>query len=85
MGVLTGKPLSVGGSINRPEATGYGLVFIAQIAIRDKWNKEMKKAKCALSGSGNVSQYAADMLLKIGAKVVTMSDSNGVLVFPSKF
>lgn len=74
--------MSVGGSHFRPEATGYGLVYIAKLAIEDKLKSKLQNAKCAISGSGNVAQYAADMLLKLGAKVVTMSDSNGTLVFP---
>lgn len=82
VGVLTGKPASIGGSFYRPEATGYGLVYIAKLAIEDKLKINLKNKKCAISGSGNVAQYAADKLLKLGAKVLTLSDSDGVLVFP---
>ncbi len=81
-GILTGKPVSVGGSYFRPEATGYGLVYIAKLAIEDRLKSTLEDAKCAISGSGNVARYAADMLLKLGATVITLSDSNGTLVFP---
>lgn len=74
--------MSVCGSHFRPEATGYGLVYIAKLAIEDKLKSTLQNAKCAISGSGNVARYAADMLLKLGAKVVTMSDSDGTLIFP---
>ena len=79
--VLTGKALPLGGSHIRPEATGYGTVYIAKLAIEDKLNKHLKKSRCAISGSGNVSQYAAEKLLQLGAKIISMSDSNGVLYF----
>jgi len=79
--VLTGKSLLFGGSHIRPEATGYGTVYIAKLAIEDKLNSYLKRSRCAISGSGNVSQYAAQKLLQFGAKVISMSDSNGVLVF----
>ena len=81
-GVLTGKSTSIGGSFIRPEATGYGLVYIAKLAIEDKnggQGEALRGAICAISGSGNVAQYAAQKLLEFGAKVVTFSDSNGVL------
>jgi len=80
-GVLTGKSLLFGGSYIRPEATGYGTVYIAKLAIEDKLNKSLSGSRCVISGSGNVSQYAAEKLLQLGAKVLTVSDSNGVLVF----
>lgn len=82
-GILTGKPISIGGSFYRPEATGYGLVYIAKLAIEDKLKTTLKNKKCAISGSGNVAQYAADKLIQLGAKVITLSDSSGVLVFPN--
>jgi len=94
-GVLTGKSVSIGGSYFRPEATGYGLVYIAKLAIERHGNKgqvDYGKSKtpisslsgqnCAISGSGNVAQYAAQKLLELEAKVVTLSDSNGCLYFP---
>uniref|UniRef100_A0A7S2AB97 glutamate dehydrogenase (NADP(+)) n=1 Tax=Trieres chinensis TaxID=1514140 RepID=A0A7S2AB97_TRICV len=80
-GVLTGKSLLFGGSPFRPEATGYGLVYIAKIAIEKKLGKTLAGARCAVSGSGNVAQYAAQKLMEFGANVITVSDSNGVLVF----
>lgn len=80
-GVLTGKSPLFGGSPLRPEATGYGLVYIAQLAIRKKFNRSLEGLRCAVSGSGNVAQYAVKKLLELGAKVITVSDSNGVLIF----
>jgi glutamate dehydrogenase (NADP+) len=87
-GVLTGKSLLLGGSPLRPEATGYGLVYMAQIAVQNvllssprQKQSGLQGMRCAVSGSGNVAQYAAHKLLQLGAIVVTMSDSNGVLVF----
>ena len=80
-GVLTGKSILFGGSHIRPEATGYGLVYISKIAIEKKLGKSLQGARCAVSGSGNVAQYAALKLMQLGAKVITMSDSNGVLIF----
>ncbi|CAJ1968040.1 unnamed protein product [Cylindrotheca closterium] len=92
-GVLTGKSLAFGGSPLRPEATGYGLVYIAKLAMEDQRKKDckddkdaednnvLKGVKCKVSGSGNVAQYAAQKLLELGAKVMTMSDSNGALIF----
>lgn len=80
-GVLTGKSVNIGGSFERTEATGYGLVYIAQLAIRDKHHDDLKDKICAVSGSGNVAQYTCRKLLEFGAKVVTVSDSNGVLYF----
>jgi len=80
-GVLTGKPFLLGGSLMRPEATGFGLVYMAMIAVEKK-GESLVGAKCAVSGAGNVAQYTAKKLIEIGAKVVTMNDSNGTLVFP---
>lgn len=80
-GVLTGKSILFGGSHIRPEATGYGLVYISKIAIEKTLGKSLQGARCAVSGSGNVAQYAALKLMQLGAKVITMSDSNGVLIF----
>jgi glutamate dehydrogenase (NADP+) len=86
-GILTGKSEVLGGSPLRPEATGYGLVYITQLAINDSSKRlskvapPLKKASCAISGSGNVAQYAAKKLIEFGAKVVTMSDSSGTLAF----
>ncbi|KAL7556799.1 hypothetical protein ACA910_005236 [Epithemia clementina (nom. ined.)] len=80
-GVLTGKSLLFGGSPLRPEATGYGLVYMAKLAVDRKLKRSLEGMRCAVSGSGNVAQYAAQKLLHFKAKVVTMSDSSGVLVF----
>ncbi len=80
-GVLTGKGLEWGGSLIRPEATGYGAVYFAQemLATRDL---DMKGKIAVVSGSGNVSQYATEKLIQLGAKVVTLSDSNGFIHDP---
>ena len=80
-GVLTGKSLNFGGSPLRPEATGWGLVYMTQLAVQRKFKERMRSLRCAVSGSGNVAQYAVEKLIELGALVVTMSDSNGVLVF----
>ncbi|MBW7864379.1 MAG: NADP-specific glutamate dehydrogenase [Candidatus Hydrogenedens sp.] len=80
-GVLTGKALNWGGSLIRPEATGYGAVYFAQnmLATRDE-NLEGKV--CTVSGSGNVAQYTIEKLNDLGAKAVTLSDSNGYIYDP---
>ena len=75
-GVLTGKGLSYGGSLIRPEATGYGCVYFANYML-EKAGKDIKGKQCLISGSGNVAQFAAEKLISLGAKVVTMSDSSG--------
>jgi glutamate dehydrogenase (NADP+) len=80
-GVLTGKSLNFGGSPLRPEATGYGLVYMTQLAVQKKLKKSLEGMRCAVSGSGNVAQYAVEKLLELHAKVITVSDSSGVLVF----
>lgn len=77
-GVLTGKGLSWGGSLIRPEATGYGCVYFVQEMLKTK-KKSLKGTVCTISGSGNVAQYTAEKLIQLGAKVVTMSDSNGFI------
>jgi len=79
--VLTGKSLLLGGSPIRPEATGYGLVYISKLVIEKQLGCSLNNARCAISGSGNVAQYAAQKLMQLGAKVITISDSNGVLIF----
>lgn len=77
-GVLTGKALNWGGSLIRPEATGYGCVYFAQEMMKTK--KESIKGKtCTVSGSGNVAQYTVEKLNELGAKVVTLSDSSGTI------
>jgi glutamate dehydrogenase (NADP+) len=80
-GVLTGKSLLLGGSPLRPEATGYGLVYITQLAIEKGLNRSIEGLRCAVSGSGNVAQNAAKKLISLGSRVLTVSDSNGVLFF----
>lgn len=80
-GVLTGKGLSWGGSPLRPEATGYGTCYFAQSMLATRGDGFEGK-KVAISGSGNVAQYAAEKALQLGAKVVTMSDSNGFVYDP---
>lgn len=75
-GVLTGKGLTFGGSLARTEATGYGLVYFAQEALKVKGSSFDGKT-VAISGSGNVAIYACEKAQQLGAKVVTMSDSNG--------
>jgi len=78
-GVLTGKGLNFGGSLIRPEATGYGAVYFAEemLATRDD---RLEGKVAVVSGSGNVAQYTTEKLLQRGAKVVTMSDSGGTIV-----
>jgi glutamate dehydrogenase (NADP+) len=77
-GVLTGKGLNWGGSLVRPEATGYGCVYFVQEMLKTKGEKLEGKV-CAVSGSGNVAQYTVEKLIELGAKVVTVSDSNGYI------
>lgn len=77
-GVLTGKGLNWGGSLIRPEATGYGCVYFVQEMLKTK-GESFKGKVCAVSGSGNVAQYTAEKLIELGAKVVTMSDSGGFI------
>ena len=80
-GVLTGKGLAWGGSLIRPEATGYGCVYFADEML--KTQKQTLEGKlCLVSGSGNVSQYTVEKLLDFGAKPLTFSDSNGVVYDP---
>ena len=75
-GVLTGKGISFGGSLIRPEATGYGDVYFAQSMLKTKGESFTGKT-VVISGSGNVAQYAAEKATQLGGKVVTMSDSSG--------
>ena len=80
--VLTGKGLTFGGSLARTEATGYGTVYFSEEMLKTK--KEAIKGKTAIvSGSGNVAQYAAQKLIQLGAKVVTLSDSDGYIYDPA--
>jgi len=75
-GVLTGKGLTYGGSLVRREATGYGLIYFMEEALKDR-GKAFEGATVVISGSGNVAIYAAQKAQQLGAKVVAMSDSNG--------
>ncbi|MGB1019507.1 MAG: NADP-specific glutamate dehydrogenase [Flavobacteriaceae bacterium] len=77
-GVLTGKGVSWGGSLIRPEATGYGVVYFTQQMVENV-GKSLKDQKIVISGSGNVAQYAAEKALHLGAKVLTLSDSSGYI------
>ena len=81
-GVLTGKGLSYGGSLARTEATGYGLCYFADNMLKDA-GRSFEGAKVAISGSGNVAIYACEKATALGAKVVTMSDSNGYVYDPN--
>jgi glutamate dehydrogenase (NADP+) len=80
-GVLTGKGISYGGSLIRPEATGYGLVYFAREMLATK-NKSFEGATVSISGSGNVAQFACEKVLDLGGKPVTMSDSSGFIYDP---
>jgi glutamate dehydrogenase (NADP+) len=77
-GVLTGKGLGWGGSLIRPEATGYGAVYFAEEMLKTRKDSLTGKT-CVVSGSGNVAQYTIEKLLQFGAKAVTLSDSNGFI------
>jgi len=77
-GVLTGKSLGWGGSLIRPEATGYGCVYFAAEMLATR-NQTLEGKTCLVSGSGNVAQYTIEKLLDLGAKVVTFSDSSGYI------
>lgn len=78
-GVLTGKGLNWGGSLIRPEATGYGCVYFAEEMLNAKGDS-LKGKRCAVSGSGNVAQYTIEKINQLGGKAVTLSDSNGYIV-----
>jgi glutamate dehydrogenase (NADP+) len=77
-GVLTGKGLTWGGSVIRPEATGYGAVYFAAEMLKTR-KEELAGKTCLVSGSGNVAQYTIDKLISLGAKAVTLSDSSGYI------
>ena len=80
-GVLTGKGASFGGSLIRPEATGYGVVYFTEQMLKYK-NNSLKGKKITISGSGNVAQYATEKCIELGAKVITLSDSSGYIIDP---
>jgi glutamate dehydrogenase/leucine dehydrogenase len=81
VGVLTGKGLSWGGSLIRPEATGYGCVYFVQEMMKTR-GESLKGKICTVSGSGNVAQYTVEKLIQLGAKPVTLSDSSGFIYDP---
>jgi glutamate dehydrogenase (NADP+) len=78
-GVLTGKGAAWGGSLIRPEATGYGAVYFAEEMLKTR-KDNLKNKRVAVSGSGNVAQYATEKVAERGGKVITLSDSNGTIV-----
>ena len=78
-GVLTGKGINWGGSLIRPEATGYGAVYFAEEMLKTK-GQSFEGKKVAVSGSGNVAQYATEKVNQLGGKVITLSDSSGFIV-----
>jgi len=77
--VFTGKGLSFGGSLIRPEATGYGTVYFAEEMLRQS-GRSLEGLRVSVSGSGNVAQYAVEKAMALGAKVITVSDSSGAVV-----
>ncbi len=77
-GVLTGKGINWGGSLVRPQATGYGSVYFSAEMLKTR-GEDLEGKTCVVSGSGNVAQYTVEKLLQLGAKPVTMSDSNGYI------
>ena len=81
-GVLTGKGREFGGSLIRPEATGYGNVYFLMEMLKTK-GTDLKGKTCLISGSGNVAQYTAQKVLQLGGKVLTMSDSDGYVYDPN--
>ena len=80
-GVLTGKGVTWGGSLIRPEATGYGVVYFAEKMLEFQ-NKSIKGKKVVISGSGNVAQYAAEKVIQLGGTVISLSDSSGFIFDP---
>ncbi len=78
-GVLTGKGIGWGGSLIRTEATGYGLIYFAENMLQNV-GSSIKGKTCLVSGSGNVSQYAIEKIIQLGGKVITASDSNGIII-----
>ena len=80
VGVLTGKGYGWGGSLIRPEATGYGLVYITQFALKEN-KQDFKGKRVAVSGAGNVATFAVEKLFELGAIVVSMSDRYHVIFY----
>ncbi len=83
-GVLTGKGIGWGGSLIRTEATGYGLIYFAENMLQNV-GSSIKGKTCLVSGSGNVSQYAIEKIMQLGGKVITASDSNGLIIDETGF
>ena len=81
-GTLTGKGIEFGGSLIRPEATGYGNIYFLMNMLKSKGISDLKGQVVAISGSGNVATYTAEKVLELGGKVVTLSDSNGYIYDP---
>jgi glutamate dehydrogenase (NADP+) len=81
-GTFTGKGLEFGGSLIRPEATGYGNIYFLMNMLKRKGINDLKGQVVAISGSGNVATYTAEKVLELGGKVITMSDSNGYIYDP---
>lgn len=81
-GTLTGKAISYGGSLIRPEATGYGNIYFMEEMLATR-GLSMEGKKCLISGSGNVAQYTAEKVLQLGGKVMTLSDSDGYVYNPN--
>ncbi|MCE1155204.1 MAG: NADP-specific glutamate dehydrogenase [Bacteroidales bacterium] len=81
-GTFTGKGLEFGGSLIRPEATGYGNIYFLMNMLKRKGIEDLKGQVVAISGSGNVATYTAEKVLELGGKVITLSDSNGYIYDP---
>ncbi|MCD7972561.1 MAG: NADP-specific glutamate dehydrogenase [Candidatus Azobacteroides sp.] len=81
-GTLTGKGIEFGGSLIRPEATGYGNIYFLMNMLKRKGINDLKGQVVAISGSGNVATYTAEKVLELGGKVITLSDSNGYIYDP---
>jgi glutamate dehydrogenase (NADP+) len=82
-GVLSGKPYAFGGSLMRPEATGYGVVYFAREMLKQEMNETLENKVCCVSGAGNVALHTIEKLQHLGAKVVTCSDSEGSIYDPN--
>jgi len=81
-GVLTGKGLSFGGSLIRPEATGYGLIYLSDAVLKGE-GMSLEGSTCLVSGSGNVAQFTVEKINALGGKVITLSDSSGMIYDPA--
>lgn len=81
-GVLTGKGIKWGGSLIRPEATGYGLIYFVEELLKTK-NESLKNKTVTISGAGNVAQFSVEKCIELGAKVISLSDSNGTIHDPA--